>query len=152
MQAVDREQLWREYGLHQFQVVQCQVIEHRGRFGLDVEVFTPNGKKPAFIDFVLLSEAGEPHVTPENFPQWELSCVLCPWTSCPTANSASRPGRLVSPGTSRVDEVFGRSKVLGHAQAALRGGSQRPTAVFVIEADQRGGRARQVEQFAGGLS
>jgi hypothetical protein len=68
LQVPDREELWQEYGLHQFQVVQCQVVEHRGRFGVDVEVFTPNGRRPAFIDFVLLAEAGEPHVTPENFP------------------------------------------------------------------------------------
>jgi hypothetical protein len=42
-------------------------------------------------------------------------------------------------------------QILGHAQAALRGGGQRPDGGFVIEADQRGGRPRQVEQFAGGL-
>jgi hypothetical protein len=68
LQAKDRGELWVEYSLRQFQVVQCEVIEHRGRFGVDVDVFTPNGRKPAFIDFVLLSEAGEAHVTPDHFP------------------------------------------------------------------------------------
>ncbi|MBS2966209.1 hypothetical protein KGA66_24405 [Actinocrinis puniceicyclus] len=64
---VDKGQLWREFGLHKFEIVECEVVEHRGHFGVDVDVLTPHGKKPAFIDFVLLAEPGTA-VTPRDFP------------------------------------------------------------------------------------
>jgi hypothetical protein len=64
---VDRETLWRSKGLRQLQLVRCKVTEHRDYFGVDVEVVSPVTGIPAFIDFVLLAEAGTP-VTPEDFP------------------------------------------------------------------------------------
>jgi hypothetical protein len=70
---VDREQLWGRCGLRQFQVVQCQVTGHRDRFGVDVELVSPVAGVPAFIDFVLLAEAGV-QVNPDDFP--EVGSVL----------------------------------------------------------------------------
>ncbi|TCO65882.1 hypothetical protein [Actinocrispum wychmicini] len=64
---VDKEELWRKSGLHQFQIVQCVVTEHRGRFGIDVDVVTPTGRVPGFIDFVMLADSDE-HPSPADFP------------------------------------------------------------------------------------
>ncbi|MFE2540978.1 hypothetical protein [Actinacidiphila glaucinigra] len=43
------------------------VKEHRGRFGVDVEITEPVAGVEAFIDFVLLAEPGV-QVGPESFP------------------------------------------------------------------------------------
>lgn len=68
---VDRDELWRRSGLHQFQLVRCVVTGHRDRFGVEVEIISPpipeEALRAAFIDFVLLAEAGVP-VSPEDFP------------------------------------------------------------------------------------
>lgn len=66
--VVDPGQLWRRSGLHQFQLVQCQVTGHRSRFGVEVVVVSPVSGVSAFIDFVLLAEAGS-EVTPDDFPE-----------------------------------------------------------------------------------
>ncbi|MBB3098020.1 hypothetical protein FHR83_005705 [Actinoplanes campanulatus] len=58
---------WRRAGLERFQQVRCRVVEHRGRFGVDVEIIEPVAGYPAFIDFVLLGPAGA-EVTPADFP------------------------------------------------------------------------------------
>ncbi|MEV6304051.1 hypothetical protein AB0M02_31930 [Actinoplanes sp. NPDC051861] len=60
--------LWEQAGLTQFQIVTVRVTEHRQHFGVDVETVSPVEGVPAFIDFVLLREAGE-QVTPEDFPE-----------------------------------------------------------------------------------
>jgi hypothetical protein len=62
----EREDLWLRAGLRQFQVVRCVVTEHRGRFGVDVEVTSPAKYPNAFIDFVHLADGG--HVPPAEFP------------------------------------------------------------------------------------
>ncbi|MEV0902855.1 hypothetical protein [Actinoplanes sp. NPDC049802] len=41
------------------------MVEHRGRFGVDVEIIDPVAGFPAFIDFVLLPGAGFPPVGAE---------------------------------------------------------------------------------------
>lgn len=70
-QMVNREQLWHRYGLKPRQLVRCRVIEHRGRFGVDVAITAPSvsaaAELRAFVDFVLLAEAGT-HLTPNEFP------------------------------------------------------------------------------------
>lgn len=65
--VVDREQLWGQSGLRQFQIVRCRVTEHRGHFGVDVKLVSPVAGIAAFIDSVLLVEAGS-IVTPGDFP------------------------------------------------------------------------------------
>jgi hypothetical protein len=70
---VDRAQLWKRSGLHQFQIVQCRVTEHRDRFGVEVELLSPVAGIPAFIDSVLLAEEGS-EVTPDDYP--EVGSVL----------------------------------------------------------------------------
>ncbi|MFC7535026.1 hypothetical protein [Actinoplanes sp. GCM10030250] len=63
----DDEDFWGQAGLTQFQIVKCRVTAHRERFGVDVETVAPVEGVPAFIDFVLLREAGV-QVTPADFP------------------------------------------------------------------------------------
>jgi hypothetical protein len=60
---------WKRAGLAQFQAVTCRVTAHRGRFGVDVEIVDPVTRVAAFIDFVLLSEAGPWHSIPSGFPE-----------------------------------------------------------------------------------
>jgi len=59
---------WKQAGLAPFQVVACRVTAHRGRFGVEVDIVDPVTRVPAFIDFVLLSEAGTEHLSPPDFP------------------------------------------------------------------------------------
>ena len=59
---------WKRAGLAQFQVVTCEVTAHRGRFGVEVDIVEPVTRLPAFVDFVLLTEAGTEHPTPSDFP------------------------------------------------------------------------------------
>ncbi|MDF5757492.1 hypothetical protein [Spongiactinospora sp. TRM90649] len=58
---------WPRSGLHRFQVVRCVVTAHRGRFGVEVRLTEPPVDVPAFIDFVMLTDADE-HLTPDEFP------------------------------------------------------------------------------------
>jgi hypothetical protein len=64
---VDHDQLWSQSGLHEFQLVRCVVTGHRDRFGVEVDVIEPVVGVAAFIDFVLLDEAGV-QVDPADFP------------------------------------------------------------------------------------
>ncbi|GAA2500713.1 hypothetical protein [Winogradskya humida] len=57
---------WGGLGLRQFQLVQCRVSGHRGRFGVEVIIERPVPGVPAFIDFVLLSDNGQ--VGPDDYP------------------------------------------------------------------------------------
>lgn len=75
--------MWAESGLHQFQVVRCAVTGHRDRFGVDVDIVSPAGGVPAFIDAIMLVDAGV-QVTPDDFPPVgaELEAVtldFMPW-------------------------------------------------------------------------
>ncbi|MGW6856779.1 hypothetical protein [Streptomyces xanthophaeus] len=56
------------YGEPQFlQPVRCVVTGHRHRFGVEVELLSPQPGRPAFIDFINLTDERE-HVTPDRFP------------------------------------------------------------------------------------
>ncbi|MEV6009887.1 hypothetical protein AB0M29_24120 [Streptomyces sp. NPDC051976] len=63
----DESRPWSTSGLRQFQIVRCEVIGHRGRFGVDVAITEPRSDVPAFIDFVLLTDEDR-HLTPDEFP------------------------------------------------------------------------------------
>ncbi|MFD9407090.1 hypothetical protein ACFWBN_08725 [Streptomyces sp. NPDC059989] len=54
-------------GIHEDQIVQCEVTGHRGRFGVDVSIVKPQPGVAAFIDFVLLTDERR-HLTPDEFP------------------------------------------------------------------------------------
>ena len=64
---MSNDQLWLASGLHQFQLVRCEVTAHRGRFGVDVTITSPQSGVPAFVDFINLTDSDE-HVTPAEFP------------------------------------------------------------------------------------
>ncbi|MFG2486218.1 MULTISPECIES: hypothetical protein [Streptomyces] len=49
------------------QPVRCVVTGHRDRFGVEVEMLSPQPGRPAFIDFINLTDEHE-HVTPDRFP------------------------------------------------------------------------------------
>ncbi|MGW6946720.1 hypothetical protein [Streptomyces xanthophaeus] len=56
------------YGDPQFlQPVRCVVTGHRHRFGVEVELLSSQPGRPAFIDFINLTDERE-HVTPDRFP------------------------------------------------------------------------------------
>ncbi|GJF30464.1 hypothetical protein KNE206_31640 [Kitasatospora sp. NE20-6] len=59
--------LWSGSGLHEDQIVRCEVVGHRGRFGVEVSVVEPRSDATAFIDFVLLTDENR-HLTPDEFP------------------------------------------------------------------------------------
>ena len=48
-------------------IVECQVVAHRGRFGVDVEITAQSAGVQAFIDFVLLP-GRDGNVAPTCFP------------------------------------------------------------------------------------
>ncbi|ROO62612.1 hypothetical protein EDC02_4593 [Micromonospora sp. Llam0] len=64
---VDEYRQWREANLRKFQIVQCVVTGHREHFGVEVSLTSPPSGLRAFIDFVMLAEAGM-RVTPSDFP------------------------------------------------------------------------------------
>ncbi|MEY2228394.1 MULTISPECIES: hypothetical protein [Streptomyces] len=49
------------------QPVRCVVTGHRDRFGVEVEMLSPQPGRPAFIDFINLTDE-RAHVTPDRFP------------------------------------------------------------------------------------
>ncbi|MFF4425525.1 hypothetical protein ACFY04_32930 [Streptomyces sp. NPDC001549] len=56
------------YGRLEFlQPVRCVVTGHRDRFGVEVEMLSPQPGRAAFIDFINLTDERE-HVTPDRFP------------------------------------------------------------------------------------
>lgn len=50
-----------------FHPVRCVVTGHGDRFGVEVELLSPQSGRPAFIDFINLTDERE-HVTPDRFP------------------------------------------------------------------------------------
>ncbi|MFF4443705.1 hypothetical protein [Streptomyces sp. NPDC001502] len=54
-------------GLEFLQPVRCVVTGHRDRFGVEVEMLSPQPGRAAFIDFINLTDERE-HVTPDRFP------------------------------------------------------------------------------------